>query len=45
MTPSTHSYLQPAEGLWPLIDELIANYSFAGPEELEAVLFEGCQLL
>ncbi|RQH35589.1 IS630 family transposase [Okeania hirsuta] len=37
--------LQPAERLWPLINEPIANRSFTSLEELEEILFERCQVL
>lgn len=37
--------LQPAERLWPLIDEPVANRTFADLDELEAVLVDRCQAL
>lgn len=37
--------LQPAERLWPLVDEPVANRSFADLDELEAVLVARCQTL
>lgn len=37
--------LQPAERLWPLVDEPVANRSFADLDELEAVLVTRCQTL
>lgn len=37
--------LQPAERLWPLVDEPVANRSFADLDELEAVLVTRCQAL
>jgi transposase len=37
--------LQPAERLWPLINEPIANRSFQSLDELEEVLFYRCQRL
>ena len=37
--------LQPAERLWPLINEPIANRSFQSLDELEDVLFYRCQRL
>ncbi len=37
--------LQPAERLWPLIDEAIANRGFADLDALEAVLVPRCQTL
>ena len=37
--------LQPAERLWSLTNEPIANRSFKSLDELEVVLFERCQRL
>jgi len=37
--------LQPAERLWPLVDEAVANRSFADLDALEAVLVERCRTL
>lgn len=37
--------LQPAERLWPLVDEPVANRTFADLDELEAVLVKRCQTL
>ncbi|MFO1208120.1 MAG: IS630 family transposase [Amaricoccus sp.] len=37
--------LQPAEHLWPLVDEPIANTYFATLEDLDAVLAERCRTL
>jgi transposase len=37
--------LQPAERLWALVDEPVANRAFAGLDELEAVLVERCRTL
>ena len=37
--------LQPAERLWPLTNEPLANRSFATLQELDAVLAERCVLL
>ena len=37
--------LQPAERLWPLINEPIANRSFKTLEDLEQALFQRCQVL
>jgi transposase len=37
--------LQPAERLWPLTKEPIANRSFKSLDELEVVLFERCRHL
>ena len=40
----THSpELQPAERLWPLVDEPVANRRFLSLDELEGVLVERCQ--
>ena len=42
----THSpELQPAERLWPLTNEPIANRTFESLDELEEVLFQRCQVL
>ena len=43
--PPASPELQPAERLWPLIDEPIANRSFADLDELEEVLVTRCQVL
>ncbi len=37
--------LQPAERLWPLVNEAVANRSFADLDALEAVLVERCRTL
>jgi transposase len=37
--------LQPAERLWPLVNETVANRGFATLDELEAVLGERCRTL
>lgn len=37
--------LQPAERLWNLTDEPLANKSFENLDELESVLIERCQIL
>lgn len=37
--------LQPAERLWPLIDEPVANRAFADRDALEAVVVERCRTL
>jgi hypothetical protein len=37
--------LQPAEHLWPLADEAVANQSFATLEELDQALAERCRTL
>lgn len=43
--PSHSPELQPAERLWPLTNEPIANRCFKNLDELEAVLFQRCQKL
>ena len=43
--PSHSPQLQPAERLWLLTNEPIANRCFKSLDELEAVLFERCQKL
>ena len=43
--PSHSPELQPAERLWPLVNEPIANRSFQNLDELEEVLFQRCQAL
>ncbi len=43
--PSHSRELQPAERLWTLVDEPIANKSFETLDPLEDVLFERCQSL
>jgi transposase/predicted DNA-binding transcriptional regulator AlpA len=43
--PSHSPELQPAERLWPLTNEPIANRYFSSLDELEDVLFERCQKL
>lgn len=37
--PAYSPELQPAERLWPIIDEPLANRSFTDLEELEKILF------
>ena len=37
--------LQPAERLWPIIDEPLANRSFTNLEELEEILYTRCQVV
>lgn len=37
--------LQPAERLWSILDEPIANRTFATLDELEDVLVQRCQIL
>jgi transposase len=43
--PSHSPELQPAERLWPLTNEPIANQSFQSLDELEEVLFHRCRPL
>lgn len=43
--PSYSPELQPAERLWTLVDEPIANRSFETLDELEDLLFYRCQSL
>ena len=43
--PSHSPELQPAERLWLLVSEPIANRSFQNLDELEKVLFQLCQVL
>jgi transposase len=43
--PAYSPELQPAERLWPLTNEPIANRSFESLDELEVVPFERCQRL
>lgn len=43
--PSYSPELQPAERLWTLVDEPIANQSFETLHDLEDVLFHRCQTL
>ena len=43
--PSHSPELQPAERLWALVDEPIANRSFSTLDELEEILFTRCQVL
>lgn len=43
--PPKSPELQPAERLWPLTNEPIANRTFAHIEELEEVVFERCRRL
>jgi len=43
--PAYSPELQPAERLWPLVDEPIANRAFATLDELEAVLVDRCRTL
>lgn len=41
--PAASPELQPAERLWPLVDEPVANRTFTDLDELEAVLVTRCQ--
>lgn len=43
--PSHSPELQPAERLWPLVDEPIANKSFKSLDDLEDAVYERCQIL
>jgi transposase len=43
--PSHSPELQPAERLWTLVDEPIANQSFGTLKDLEDILFDRCQFL
>ena len=43
--PAYSPELQPAERLWPLVDEPIANRAFAALDTLETVLVERCRTL
>jgi transposase len=45
LMPSHSPELQPAERLWPVTNEAIANESFKSLDELEEVLFERCKVL
>ena len=43
--PAASPELQPAERLWPLVDEAVANRAFADLGELEAALVQRCREL
>jgi transposase len=43
--PAYSPELQPAERLWPLVDEPVANRAFADLDALETVLVERCRAL
>ena len=43
--PPASPELQPAERLWPLLDEPVANRVFADLDELEGVLVDRCRAL
>jgi DDE superfamily endonuclease len=45
LLPAASPELQPAERLWTLVDEPVANRAFAHLTELEAVLVERCRTL
>ncbi len=45
LMPPHSPELQPAERLWPLTNEPIANKSFETLDQLEEVLFQRCQVL
>ena len=43
--PSHCPELQPAERLWPMVDEPIANRSFENLSQLEELVYQRCQTL
>jgi len=43
--PPASPELQPAERLWPLVDEPVANRTFADLDDLEEVLVRRCRVL
>lgn len=43
--PPKSPELQPAERLWPLTNEPIANRTFSSLDELEQVVFQRCRVL
>ena len=43
--PPNSPELQPAERLWPLSNEAVANRSFANLDELEAATMHRCRVL
>lgn len=43
--PSRSPELQPAERLWPVTNEPIANHTFKNLDELEELLFHRCREL
>ena len=43
--PAYSPELQPAERLWTLVDEPLANRAFATLDDLETVLVERCRIL
>jgi hypothetical protein len=43
--PSSSPNLQPAERLWPAVDESVANRAFADLDTLETVLLARCRTL
>lgn len=45
LLPAKSPELQPAERLWPLVDEPVANRAFPSLDALEAVLVERCRAL
>lgn len=45
LLPAYSPELQPAERLWPLVDEPLANRAFADLDALEAALVERCRTL
>jgi transposase len=45
LMPAHSPELQPAERLWPLVNEPVANRSFKNLDELEEVVYRRCQTL
>jgi hypothetical protein len=45
LLPPHSPELQPAERLWPLVDEPVANRHFATLDELDATVAERCRRL
>lgn len=45
LLPAASPELQPAERLWPLVDEPVANRAFPDLDALEAVLVDRCRTL
>lgn len=43
--PTYSPELQPAERLWPIVNEPLANRSFTNLEELEEILYARCQVI
>ncbi len=40
--PAHTPELQPAEGLWPVINEPVCNQTFENLSQMEDIVFEGC---